>query len=111
MGLFNKIKNVLFEEEEVEEEVVPTKETEKESNENLFRKVEDTPSEYHPLPEKNSEVKPKEPTFEKVEPDDISERELFRSESTFKFPAFDEDEFNTSMPKLKEEDNTYSFRH
>lgn len=110
MGLFNKIKNVLFEEEEVEEEVVPTKETEKESNENLFRKVEDTPSEYHPLPEKNSEVKPKEPTFEKVEPDDISERELFRSESTFKFPAFDEDEFNTSMPKLKEEDNSYSFR-
>ena len=113
MGLFNKIKNVLFEEEEVEEEVTPQEE-EREipkvaPKENVFKEVDDEVNEYRPLVKKEEE-KVKEPTFEKVEPDDISERELFRSESTFKFPAFDEDEFNTSMPKLKEEDNSYSFR-
>lgn len=97
MGLFNKIKNVLFEEEEVEEEVTPVENNRKE----VFSEPVQEQNEYRPLPEKNVDVKPKEPTFEKVEDDDFSERELFKSDSTFKFPQFDEDEFNTSMPKLK----------
>ena len=71
--------------------------------ENIFKSV-DNEEEYRPLVKEKEETKVKEPTFEKVEPDDISERDLFRSESTFKFPAFDEDEFNTSMPKLKSEE-------
>lgn len=109
MGLFNKLKNVLFEEEEVDEEVVtPAEDTTPAPKENIFRSVDDVEDDYRPLPKKDLEVKPKEPTFEKIEPEDISERELFRSESTFKFPTFDEDEFNSSMPKLKEED--YSFK-
>jgi hypothetical protein len=109
MGLFNKLKNVLFEEEEVDEEVVaPAEDTTPAPKENIFRSVDDVEDDYRPLPKKDLEVKPKEPTFEKIEPEDISERELFRSESTFKFPTFDEDEFNSSMPKLKEDD--YSFK-
>lgn len=104
MGLFNKIKNVLFEEEEVEEEVTPETEVAPLPKENIFKSVEEDENDYRPLIKEKEEVKVKEPTFEKVEPDDISERDLFRSESTFKFPAFDEDEFNTSMPKLKVEE-------
>lgn len=117
MGLFNKIKNVLFEEEEVEEEVASTPEVKINNRDNLFKSPEVEHNEYRPMPERNLEVKPKEPTFEKVEPNDFSERELFRSESTFKFPAFDEDEFNTSMPKLKVDEpvkekpaNDFTFR-
>ena len=104
MGLFNKIKNVLFEEEEIEEDVTPEVEVAPTPKENIFRKVDDVEEDYRPLVKEKEEVKVKEPTFEKVEPNDISERDLFRSESTFKFPAFDEDEFNTSMPKLKVEE-------
>ena len=104
MGLFNKIKNVLFEEEEVEEEVTPEAEVAPTPKENIFKSVDDKDEDYRPLVREKEEVKVKEPTFEKVEPDDISERDLFRSESTFKFPAFDEEEFNTSMPKLKVEE-------
>lgn len=104
MGLFNKIKNVLFEEEEVEEEVTNEVEEQVAPKENIFKKVDDVEEDYRPLIKEKEEVKPKELTFEKVEPNDISERDLFRSESTFKFPAFDEDEFNTSMPKLKIEE-------
>lgn len=109
MGLFNKIKNVLFEEEEIEEEVTPASENNNSSTtsnprENLFKAVDMNDDEYRPLPKKQEDVKVKEPTFEKVEPNDISERDLFRSESTFKFPAFDEEEFNTSMPRIKREE-------
>ena len=104
MGLFNKIKNVLFEEEEVEEEEVTQAPSKEETpKEEIFKAPEVEEDIYRPLPKKE-EVKVKEPTFQKVEPNDISERDLFRSESTFKFPAFDEDEFNTSMPKLKAEE-------
>ena len=105
MGLFNKIKNVLFEEEEIEDEVVSEPEVKEPVKESpLFKSVEVEEDSYRPLPKRVEEVKTKEPTFEKIEPNDISERDLFRSESTFKFPAFDEEEFNTSMPKLKVEE-------
>ena len=104
MGLFNKIKNVLFEEEEIEEDVTPEVESTPAPKENIFKKVDVVEDDYRPLVREKEEVKVKEPTFEKIEPTDISERDLFRSESTFKFPAFDEDEFNTSMPKLKVEE-------
>ena len=108
MGLFDKVKSILFEEEEVEEEVTPTENKER-ANIETSNKVE-----YKPLPVQenkannvervNVDVKPVEPTFEKVkaEANDFSERDLFRNESTFKFPAFDEDEFNTSMPHNNE---------
>jgi len=105
MGLFDKIKNVLFEEEEIEEE---TPQVNNEINKSVeFKQVEEV-KEYKPLPEfKTETVKPKEPIFEKaaVEPTDFSERELFRSDSTFKFPAFDEEEFKESMPHEEPREN------
>ena len=102
MGLFNKLKNVLFEEEDIEEEVNDNVE-ELPKQEAIYEEV----SEYKPImPEHKDLPKVKEPVFEKVkqEENDYSERELFKSEPTFKFPSFDEEEFNTSMPDKKEEE-------
>ena len=101
MGLFNKLKNVLFEEEEIEDEVIDTEPEVKMVEEKAYEEI----NEYKPLPELREVNKPKEPVFEKVktEEKDYSERELFKSETTFKFPAFDEDEFNTSVPHKEEE--------
>lgn len=74
MGLFNKLKNALFEEEEIEvrppaEEKVVIKEDSVEPKREIPVKEE--------LPKEN-------------------ERDLFKAENTFKFPDFDEEEFVTS---------------
>jgi len=83
MGLFNKLKNALFEEEEIDLESSPDK---------IVIKDEEVPTEKK-LESKNEEI-PLE-----------NERELFKAENTFKFPEFDEEEFVTSYepPKIKEE--------
>ena len=98
MGLFDKVKSILFEEEEVEEVETPKKKEEVIENNN------DEDIDIKPLPDVSVEVKPREAHFERVIPEEkpqqeFSERDLFRSESTFKFPAFDEEEFEESMPR------------
>lgn len=77
MGLLNKLKNALFEEEEVETS----------ENDKIVIKDEEI--------EKKEEVK--ELPIE-------NDRELFKTENTFKFPDFDEEEFaiNYQPPKVKE---------
>ena len=81
MGLFNKLKNILFEEEVVE---IPVEEPKK--------KIEQAPK---------IEKKPVKMTFESKEEESIvSDRELFKAEKTFDFPAFDDQEFD-SMKNLK----------
>lgn len=82
MGLFNKLKNALFEEEEIDLESAPDK---------IVIKDEEAPT------ERKVEVKKEEIPLE-------NERELFKAENTFKFPEFDEEEFVTSYepPKVKE---------
>lgn len=98
MGLFNKLKEVLFEEEEIEDEVVTSAPAE------VRNEIREEVREYRPIPEVEVPQKPKEPTFEKIETNDFSERELFKSDSTFKFPAFDEEEFKESMPQKPKEE-------
>lgn len=75
MGLFNKIKNVLFEEEEVvvAESKEPIKKEEKKTTE-VKRNVYE------------EEVSKKEPV--------LSDRDLFKSDKTFDFPIFDDEEFD-----------------
>ena len=73
MGLFNKLKNALFEEEEIE--VRPTEEKAIIKEDSVVTKKD--------IPVK--EELPKE-----------NERDLFKAENTFKFPDFDEEEFVTS---------------
>lgn len=85
MGLFNKIKNVLFEEEEIEIPVF-TKETEKKPDiVKPIKKVEEKKEE--PIKEKRNEV-----IKQNLETQD-NERETFKTEPTFQFPVFDEKEF------------------
>lgn len=102
MGLFSKMKDILFEEEEVTEEI-PKVNPKKETREVPKKEVEEKPISRQIQPEKKptEEVAPR-PIPPKEEPpkrncDTMSERELFRSENTFPFPAFDEEEFNQNV--------------
>ena len=77
MGLFNKLKNVLFEEEEIE---IPVKETEikkpVKQEENFLKKP----------------LERKKPVMEEPIKDEpvLSDQELFKAEKTFDFPVFDD---------------------
>jgi hypothetical protein len=73
MGLFNKLKNALFEEEEIDLEPDNSK-----------------------VVIKDEEVEEKKETPIKEEIPLENERELFKAENTFNFPEFDEEEFVTS---------------
>ena len=85
MGFISKIKNILFEEEEIEVPVTPVKE-DKVLKQDVAEEVE----------EKLEKAKQTIMINE-----ELSDRELFKSENTFNFPAFDEDEFENTLPKPK----------
>ena len=80
MGLLNKLKNVLFEEEEIE---VPENEVKEEKIINTKPK------------ESFKKKEPVKMTFDSDDEDIISDRELFKAEPTFNFPIFDEQEFDS----------------
>ena len=85
MGLFNKLKNVLFEEEEIE---VPVEEPVKK-----------------PVREEKKVEKKKNVYDEEIKDEDTitTDRSIFKAEKTFDFPMFDDQEFeemkNASTPK------------
>ena len=89
MGLFNKLKNVLFEEEEIE---IPVKEPE-------VKKPVKQEVERKPIERKKTMV-------EENIPDDIpimKDQDLFKAEKTFDFPVFDDQEFENMKSITKEE--------
>ena len=105
MGLFNKLKNILFEEEEIEEEV-----TNQQPHQRKLVKQEDEADtmEFPKIsrdPEKKEKEKVKDYDFEEE-----TDKELFEAERTFDFPAFDEEEFEDLLPK-KEEKKEEKPRH
>lgn len=94
MGFISKIKNILFEEEVIEEplkkeeekkEKVPSKVVEPENKPRLFDLEEDLPIVEEP---------------KRILEED-SERDIFKSERTFNFPVFDEEEFENTVPKMR----------
>lgn len=95
MSLVKKIKDILFEEEEYTE---PIKIKEEVKEEPKIVKIE-------PSVEKSRDENREEVKKEISRDSDIdvkSERELFRSDNTFKFPDFDEEEFsNMAKPRVK----------
>ena len=93
MGLFNKLKNALFE-EDIETPIEVNSENETKEEE---KKVST------PIEEKKEIKKPN------VFLEEENERELFKAENTFKFPDFDEEEFqsNYSAPIENEEQEEY----
>ncbi len=76
MGLLNKLKSVLFEEEEVE---VP---------------IEEPPKKASPPVVEEKKVERKKNVFESSMDEDLTgDRDLFKAEKTFDFPMFDDQEF------------------
>ena len=108
MGLVSKLKNILFEEEEVEIPVIEKKE-----------KKPEVVREYKELPKKEEVKVTNYQNYDNIAPaiheekrmeekarvnsnnNVVSEREIFKSEKTFNFPAFDEEEFDSFVPKKR----------
>lgn len=108
MGLVGKLKNILFEEEEVEIPVIEKKEKK------VVQAPRETKVEYKEMPKK--EVAQTSNYYNDLEPvikqetqmeeknhyqELVSEREIFKSEKTFNFPAFDEEEFESVVPRKR----------
>lgn len=100
MGLINKLKNVLFEETEIDEP-----ENEEFVEQKLDEKIEKAKMSL-PKINRDSRKKEEKTKIEKKEEydfEDEPDHELFKMEKTFNFPDFDEDEFEDFIPKKKEE--------
>jgi len=92
MGLFKKVRDILFDEEEYTEQIKITPEM---RNEETPQKEEIVMQEKREVREEPVQIKPVAPAEPKTE---VSERELFKSDSTFPFFDFDEEEFDKQMP-------------
>jgi len=107
VGLFNKIKDILFDEVE-EEETTPKKVekvTEPKEEPKIAEKIEVQPK----VPERPVRVVEPEPVKEEPVEDNfdvINERDLFKSDNNFPFLDFDEEEFSNSIGTRKEKTNT-----
>ena len=108
MGLVSKLKNILFEEEEVEIPVIEKKEKKPEvvrGYKELPKKEEVKVTNYqnydHLEPVIQQEAKMEEKVRFHTDSETVSEREIFKSEKTFNFPAFDEEEFDSFVPKKR----------
>ncbi len=97
MSLVKKLKDILFEVEEDETQPVKIREEEKKEEPIKIEPVKET---------KNIPDTPKA-SFDSTSA--TSERELFRSDNTFKFPDFDEEEFASSMAKPKQNTNVLEY--
>ena len=87
MGLFKKVKDILFDEEEYTEQIKITPEMRNE-----------------PVKEEKKEVKVEaKPQIPKEEPKVQSEKEVFKNNS-FPFLDFDEEEFDSSKPVIPKEE-------
>ena len=117
MGLFNKLKDILFEDEEVEEKDIK-KEEKKE-----VKKVEPVkPIAEKIEPQRRVETPAASPVREQTRVNTssdfssssnssnvsrsnyntLNERDLFKSENTFPFPDFDEEEFSSSVSRQQQ---------
>ncbi len=98
MGLFNKIKGILFEEIEEDETENSSKKEVKPAQKPIAERIE--PQKKEPVV---TDVPKMEPTKPEEVHDNLNERDLFKSENTFSFPDFDEVEFSNmsrvSKPK------------
>lgn len=98
MSLFNKIKDILFEEEEQTETIKTIKEEPK--KETIVEKRIEPPIE----PQNNGNNY----NFNKVDVEVPKEKDLF-SDNSFKFPDFDEEEFKSSIPRRQTSNNVLEY--
>lgn len=97
MGLLNKIKGILFEEVEEDEEVSTSKKEKKEDAKPIAEKIE--PQKRYEEPVEKVAPKPTQQVFQEPKLDNVNERDLFKSDNSFSFPDFDEEEF-TNMSRV-----------
>jgi len=99
MGLVSKLKNILFEEEEIEIPVIEKKENKPVNTVNTEAKKEEIKksTNFETIEVLDEDLRAS--STKKEEP--VSEREIFKSEKTFNFPAFDEEEFESFTPKVR----------
>ena len=110
MGVFDKLKNVFFEEEYVEVEE-PIKKPKKEKP-TIAKKI-DLPEMPKIKEEKTSrEREIEEEVVERVERRGVSERDLRKSDNSFKFPmTFEEEDFTVDAEPPRKEKNTLEKPH
>lgn len=110
MGLVGKLKNILFEEEEVEIPVLEKKTpVVKEVPKTIYKEMPKKEEVREPIETNNyynNDLEKITRQEKKVEDynernNGVSERELFKSEKTFNFPAFDEEEFQNVVPRSR----------
>ena len=114
MGLFSKIKDILFEDEEAEEKEVTKKEEKKEAKvaepiKPIAEKIEpqkrvDRVAEAYPREPSRSSISNSNNSSVAVENtkssyNTVNERELFKSDNTSPFLDFDEEEFSSSFSR------------
>lgn len=114
MSLVKKLKDILFEEEEDYTE--PIKITSERKNEEAKAiKIEPTKDEGEPI---QIVAKPYDRLQDNISPRTESlketssvqsERELFKTDNTFQFPDFDEEEFDSSLVKNKQNTNVLEY--
>ncbi len=113
MGLMNKLKNILFEEEEVEIPIIEKKAKKESASVSKEIPREEVKERYNAdfyedlTPTINRESKMEEEAKSSDGSKDeaiVSDREMFKSEKTFNFPAFDEEEFQ-SVSKVTRQNN------
>lgn len=113
MGLFNKLKDILFEDEEIEE-----KDIKKEEKKEAIKKEPTRPIAEKIEPQRKVsptiEQPPREPVRTSVSNnlsnidikaknyETVNERDLFKSDNTFPFPDFDEEEFSSSVNRQQQ---------
>lgn len=101
MGIFNKIKGILFEEiEETETENV-SKNEERSAQKPIAERIE--PQKKEPV---IADIPKVEPTKTEEVHNNLNERDLFKSEKNFSFPDFDEDEFSNMSRVSKSKPTT-----
>lgn len=98
MSLFNKIKDILFEEEEQTETIKTIKEEPK--KETIVEKRIEPPIE--------AQNNVNNYNFNKIDVEVPKEKDLF-SDNSFKFPDFDEEEFKSSIPRRQTSNNVLEY--
>lgn len=106
MSLFNKIKDILFEEE-------PTEAIKVVKEEPVKSIVREIPKEEYKRPEPvvpaSNNVVNNQVNNDYKQPEVNRERDYFVSDNSFKFPDFDEEEFKSSLPKRQSSNNVLDY--
>lgn len=98
MGLVKKIKDILFEEEEYTEPI----KIHEEKKEEPIKEASVSPVATAPV---DTPLRPVEPKVETRTPEVTRENDLLKADNTFKFPDFDEEEFQSSMSRQRPNTN------